>query len=243
MKQSVDILAIGAHPDDVELAACGTLLQALDQGKRVGILDLTRGELGSRGTAQTRAEEAKKAAEMLGVDFRVNAGLPDGFLENSRELQLSIVPFIRKYRPKIILANAIDDRHPDHGKAAKLVSDACFLSGLRSLSSTDETGAMQEAWRPIAVYHYIQDRYIKPDFVVDITTFYKRRMEIIAAYSTQFYTGEQQNPEETTPISTPEFWNFLEARAREFGRSAGFEFGEGFNTQRPVGISDIFNLV
>jgi bacillithiol biosynthesis deacetylase BshB1 len=241
--EKLDILAIGAHPDDVELAACGTVLLAVLQGKKVGILDLTRGELGSRGSAETRAHEAAKAAAMLGVSFRENVGLPDGFLENNRDQQLAIVPFIRKYQPRIVITNSLDDRHPDHGKAAKLVSDACFLSGLRAIGTTDAEGHEQLACRPVAVYHFIQDRYLKPDFVVDISQVFSRKLEIIAAFSSQFYTGEPQKPDEITPISTPEFWKFLEARAREFGRAAGFEFGEGFNTERPIGISDISNLL
>ncbi len=241
--EKLDILAIGAHPDDVELAACGTVLCAIAQGKRVGLLDLTRGELGSRGSAETRALEATKAAAMLGVGFRENAGLPDGFLENTKSYQLAIVPFIRKYQPRIVLTNSLDDRHPDHGKTAKLVSDACFLSGLRAIKTTDANGREQKAFRPEAVYHFIQDRYLKPDFVVDITEVFSRKLEIIAAFSSQFYTGDIQKPEEITPISTPEFWKFLEARAREFGRAAGFEFGEGFNIERPIGVKDISNLL
>lgn len=243
MALSLDILAIGAHPDDVELAASGTLLKAVAAGKRVGILDLSRGELGSRGTVETRAAEARKSGELIGLSLRENAGLPDGFISSSKEQLLTVVRYLRQHRPNIVLANAIADRHPDHGNAAALVNQAFFLCGLRTLATTTVEGEKQEAWRPKALYHYIQDQYIKPNFVVDISAHFERRQAVIASFSSQFYMGEPQSEEETTPISTPEFWKFLEARARELGRSIGVEFGEGFNTQRPVGLNQIFDII
>jgi len=238
----LDILAIAAHPDDVELSASGTILRSVNQGKKVGVLDLTKGELGTRGTPESRAEEAKRASEILGLSARANVGLPDGFLANVQEQQLAIIPFIRKYRPDIVLANAVADRHPDHGMGAKLIAKSCFLSGLRAIATNDETGLDQEAWRPRAVYHFIQDRYLHPDFVVDISPFWEKKKEAIQAFATQFFTGEDDE-EPQTPISTPEFMKFLEARAREYGRIIGAEYGEGFVADRTVGITDLNHLL
>lgn len=235
----LDILAIAAHPDDVELSASGTLIGAVARGMKVGILDLTRGEMGTRGTPETRQAEALAAAKIMGLSARDNAVLPDGFLSNTREQQMAILPFIRKYRPRIVLTNAIEDRHPDHGKAAKLVSDACFLSGLKAIVTRDAEGNDQKAWRPEVVYHFIQDRYIKPDFVVDISAHFEGKMKAIRAYETQFYSGVPQDPDEVTPISTPGFLQFLEARAREMGRLINVDYGEGFTTERPLGIDDL----
>lgn len=234
----LDILAIAAHPDDVELSIAGTLIRSINQGKSVGILDLTRGEMGTRGTPEKRAEEARKASALMGVEIRENALLPDGFLANRKEQQMEIIPFIRKYRPKVVIANAEHDRHPDHGMAAKLTAKACFLSGLRALATKDENGRLQEAWRPEAVYHMIQDYYTTPDFVMDISDFWPDKLNAIRAFSSQFHTGGKDS-EPQTPISTPEFIRFLEARAREFGRLIGKEFGEGFTVARPPGISDL----
>lgn len=238
----LDILAIAAHPDDVELSASGTLLRSVEQGKKVGVLDLTRGELGTRGNAETRAEEARRATEILKLSIRENVGLPDGFLNNEKKQQLAIIPYIRKYRPDIVLTNSVKDRHPDHGMAAALVSKTCFLSGLRAISTNDESGRNQEAWRPRAVYHFIQDRYLQPDFVVDISNQWPQKMEAIKAFSSQFFTGVDDN-EPATPISTPEFIKFLEARAREFGRLINVEFGEGFIADRSIGIRDLNHLL
>lgn len=235
-------MAIAAHPDDVELAASGTLLAAIAAGHTVALVDLSRGELGTRGTPEIRAQEAAEATKFMGIRFRENVGLPDGFISNTREQQMALIPYIRKYRPRIVLANAVSDRHTDHGKAGALVSDACFLSGLKAITTADDRGETQTVWRPQAVYHYIQDRYIKPDLVVDITPWFEKKMELIALYKSQFYTGAAQHPEETTPISTPEFWKFLEARSREMGRTIGVEFGEGFTTERPAGVSNLLNL-
>ena len=238
----LDILVIAAHPDDAELGAGGTIFNATKQGKKVGILDLTRGELGTRGTPEIRAEEAEASRKVLGVAIRDNVGLPDGFLENSREYQMRILPFIRKYQPEIVLANAVSDRHPDHGKGAKLISDACFLSGLQAIESEDENGNVQQAWRPKTVYNFVQDRYIHPDFVVDISDSWEKKMEAIRAFKSQFH-GTQVGEEPQTPISTPEFIYFLEGRAREYGRSIGVAFGEAFTTERPVGVKGVFDII
>ncbi len=240
--KELDILVIAAHPDDAELGAGGTMAKSIAQGKTVGILDLTRGELGTRGTPELRADEATAAAKILGVAFRVNASLPDGFLDNTKEQQMAIIPFIRKYRPRIVLTNTVHDRHPDHAKAAKLVSDACYLSGLRAIPTFTSEGKGQNSWRPKAIYHFVQDFYIKPDFVVDITDTFEKKMEAIRAFSSQFYNGTEQKPDEITPISTPQFVHFVEARAREYGRTIGVEFGEGFTVERVLGVADLFDL-
>lgn len=238
----VDILVITAHPDDAELSCGGTIVSAVAQGKKVAALDLTRGELGTRGTPQTRAEEAAAAAEILGLSARENAGLPDGFLANDKAQQMAVVPYIRKYRPDIVITNAVRDRHPDHGKGSALVSDACFLSGLKAITTTDEQGRTQNAWRPSAVYHIIQDRRIEPDFIVDISDSFGQKMRAVKAYRSQFFTGEAQDPKDVTPISTPAFMDLLELRAREFGRLIGAEYGEGFTVERPIGVSDLAHL-
>lgn len=238
----LDILAIAAHPDDVELGAGGTIIKAIREGKKVGILDLTRGELGSRGTPEIRAEEAGKASELMGLSFRGNVNLPDGFLTNSKEFQMQIVPFIRQFQPEIVLTNAVDDRHPDHGKGSKLVSDACFLSGLRTIQTKGENGEAQSHWRPKWVYHFIQDRYIHPDFIVDVSDVWTEKMDAIRAYASQFYSpGKKGEPD--TPISSPEFIDFLDARGREFGRNIGAKYGEGFTAERPVGVPSLDNLI
>ncbi len=238
----LDILAIAAHPDDIELGASGTVIKSIQQGKKVGILDLTLGELGTRGTPDTRAQEAERASEIMGLAVRENVGLPDGFLNNVKEQQMAIIPFIRKYRPDIVLANALADRHPDHGMGAALTAKACFLSGLQAISTEDENGNAQEAWRPRAVYHYIQDRYMRPDFVVDISAEWEKKVEAIRAFSSQFYVGKEDN-EPVTPISTPDFMKFLESRAREYGRTIGVQFGEGFVADRTIGILDLSDLL
>ncbi len=238
----LDILAIAAHPDDVELSAAGTVIRSVEQGKKVGILDLTRGELGTRGTPETRELEAKRASEIMGIAVRDVVGLPDGFLNNVREQQLKLIPFIRKYQPDIVLANALMDRHPDHGMGAALTGKSCFLSGLRAIETSDEQGNPQQPWRPRAIYHFIQDRYMKPDFVVDISGYWSKKEEAIKAFSSQFFVGKEDK-EPSTPISTPEFMKFLEARSREFGRQINAEFGEGFVADRTVGITDLNYLV
>lgn len=238
----LDILAIAAHPDDVELSASGTIIKSILKGKRVGILDLTKGELGTRGTPELRAQEAANASKIMGLSARENVGLPDGFLNNVKEQQLAIIPFIRKYRPDIVLANALNDRHPDHGMGAALTAKSCFLSGLKAISTADQDGGIQEAWRPRAVYHFVQDRYMKPDFVIDISEQWNQKVRAIEAFSSQFFVGKEDQ-EPTTPISTPDFMRFLEARARDFGRSIGVQFGEGFVADRAVGVKDLDSLI
>lgn len=236
----LDILAIAAHPDDVELGCAGTVVSHIKQGKKVGILDLTQGELGTRGTKEIRLQEAKDAAKVLGVSVRDNVGLRDGFFQNNETDRMAIIPFIRKYRPEIVLANAIDDRHPDHGIGSKLIYDACFLSGLRQISTKDEAGNAQQPWRPKFVYHYIQDRYIQPSFVVDITPYWEQKEEAIRAFRSQFYDPKSSEPE--SYISNPDFLNFVKARSMEMGHAIGVKYGEGFTTGRALGIDSLFDL-
>ncbi len=236
----LDILAFGAHPDDVELSASGTLLRHRDAGYSIGIVDLTEGELGTRGTVDDRRREAARASEILGLDVRENLGMADGFFEVNRENQLKVIEVIRAYQPRIVLCNAISDRHIDHGRASRLVSESCFLAGLRKIS-TRRNGEEQEVWRPEAVYHYIQDRHIKPDVVVDISGYWEKKKSCILAFSTQFYNPE--SPEPSTPISSLDFLDFMEGRARDMGRSAGFSHGEGFTVERVPGVKDLFQLL
>lgn len=235
----LDILAFAAHPDDVELSCSGTILKHIAAGQKVGIIDLTRGELGTRGTAEIRAQESAKASQILGIHARENLDLQDGFFRNTPENQVAIIRMIRKYQPEIVLANAIQDRHPDHGRAAELVSEACFYSGLVKIQS-GLNGDSQEVWRPKAVYHYIQDRFIKPDLIVNITDHFDKKIESIRAFSSQFFDPESTEP--TTPISNPEFLEFIKGRCLAFGRLGGFVYGEGFTVERPVGVNSLFDL-
>ncbi len=240
MNLKLDILAIGAHPDDVELGCGGTIAKEIADGKMVGILDLTKGELGTRGTPQIRAMEAEASAGILGVMVRENLGLPDGFLENTKEYQLKIVEVIRKYQPDIVLCNAIDDRHPDHAKASKLTSDACFLAGLRAIK-TDIGYGDQEAWRPKNVHHYIQWKDIQPDFVVDVSDYMDVKENAIMAFKSQFYDPNSNEPE--SPITSKNFIESVNYRARDLGRLTGVDYAEGFTSERYVAvkkISDIF---
>ncbi|MBT0608205.1 bacillithiol biosynthesis deacetylase BshB1 [Aequorivita echinoideorum] len=236
----IDILAIGAHPDDVELGCAATLAKEIENGKKVGILDLTRGELGTRGTAEIRDEEAKNAAEILGVKFRHNLGFADGFLVNNPASQLEIIKVIRKYQPDIVLCNAIEDRHIDHAKASKLASDACFLSGLRKIETIHDSNN-QKAWRPKHVYHYIQWKNIEPDFVVDVTGFMEKKLEAVFAYKSQFHDAESKEP--MTPIASQNFKESLTYRAMDLGRLIGTEYGEGFTAERHVAVKTIFDLI
>lgn len=240
----IDILAIGVHPDDVELSSCGTLLRHAALGYTFGLLDLTRGELGSRGSGEIRTVEATAAAEMMGAKFRENLDLPDGFMQYGEENIRKIITVLRRYRPKIVLANALGDRHPDHGRAAKLVADACFYSGLIKIETFDADGTPQDKWRPTNLYHYIQDRNRKPDFVVDISPYLKKKMEIIRCYRSQFddHAENEYSEEVKTPISGSDFMAFIEAKGRSFGREAGFEFAEGFEVSRYPGVLDLFDL-
>lgn len=241
----VDILAIGAHPDDVELSCSGTLLRHLEQGKTVGLLDLTRGELGTRGTSAIRDKEAAHAAQLMGATFRRNLQMPDGFFDHSQENIVKIIEVIRWCQPDIVLANALSDRHPDHGKGAKLAADACFYSGLVKIETKDEAGNLQDRWRPKAVYHYIQDHNLTPDFVVDISPYMARKIELVLAFRSQFYIpGDKEFEKElNSPISGKDFVDFLHAKARSYGRATGFEYAEGFNVARTMGVKDLFDLV
>lgn len=236
----LDILAIGAHPDDVELGCGGTLAKEIDNGKSVGIIDLTSGELGTRGTAETRFLEAKNAANILGVTIRENLGFADGFFVNDKTHQLAIIKIIRKYQPEIIICNAIDDRHIDHAKGSKLVSDACFLSGLVKIETKTDSGEIQIAWRPKQVYHYIQWKQIAPNFVVDVSDYMAIKMKAVLAYKTQFFDPKSKEPE--TPISSRNFTDSVEYRARDLGRMVGVEYAEGFTAERYVAINSLFNL-
>ena len=236
----LDILAVGSHPDDVELSCSGTIAKEVDRGKKVGILDLTRGELGTRGTAEIRDQEAKAAAEILGVKIRENLEFSDGFFMNNSAHQLEIIKILRKYRPDVVLCNAVDDRHIDHGKGAKLVSDACFLSGLRKIETIlDEE--KQEAWRPKHVYHYIQWKNLKPDFVVDISGYMDKKLESVLAYRSQFY--DENNDEPNTPISSSNFLDSITYRAQDMGRLISTDHGEGYTAERHVAVDSIFDLI
>ena len=235
----LDILAIGVHPDDIELSCAGTLLKEIDNGKKVGVLDLTEGELGTRGSAELRLKEAANSAEILGLSCRENIGLADGFFENEKESILKIVAVIRKYQPEIVLSNAVNDRHPDHGRASKLISDACFYSGLRRVE-TESEGENQEAWRPKAVYNYIQDRYIIPDIVVDITPYMETKMNAIKAFKSQFYNPESNEPE--SPLTMKNFFDYVKGRMGDMGRYINADFAEGFTVERPAGVESLLDL-
>ena len=239
LNSKVDILAFAAHPDDVELAASGTIMRHIAQGKTVAIVDLTQGELGSRGTIETRYEEAAAASEIMGVKFRENLKMADGFFEINEENKRKIVEQIRRFQPTIVLANAMHDRHPDHGRGGKLVSEACFLSGLIKVE-TEWEGEKQSHHRPEVVYHYIQDYYIKPDFVVDVTDFFDRKLQAIRAFKTQFFNPDSKEPE--TPISGQGFLDSVQSRMIEYGRPIGVKYAEGFTTERFVGVDDLFDL-
>lgn len=238
----LDILAFGAHPDDVELGSGATIAKEVANGKKVGIVDLTRGELGTRGSAEIRDLEAAAAAKILGVVARENLEFADGFFVNDKEHQLAIIRMIRKYRPEIVLCNAIDDRHIDHGKGSKLVSDACFLSGLIKIDTKlDGDDQWQNPWRPKIVYHYIQWKNIEPDVVVDVTGYIDKKTEAIMAYSSQFYDPKSKEPE--TPISSKNFTDSVNYRARDLGRLIGVEYGEGFTTERFPAVNNLTDLI
>ena len=236
----LDILAFGVHPDDVELGCAGTIMAAIDQGKKVGIVDLTRGELGTRGTPTTRTQEAEAAAKIMGVDVRENLDMADGFFANDEAHQRKIIALIRKYQPDIILANAPEDRHPDHGRSAKLVSDAAFLSGLRKVETIHD-GLAQEAWRPAYTFHYIQDRFIQPTFVIDITAYMERKMEAVLAYGTQFTNADTSEPQ--TYISSPQFLETVKARALMLGKRIGVGYAEGYITEKIIGFSNFDAII
>lgn len=236
----LDILAFGAHPDDVELGCAATIAKEISLGKKVGIVDLTRGELGTRGSAELRDQEAAKAAEILGVSVRENLGFADGFFVNDKEHQLAIIKMIRKYQPEVVLCNAIDDRHIDHPKGSQVVSDACFLSGLLKIE-TELDGKQQEKWRPKQVYHYIQWKNIEPDFVVDVTGFIEKKVASVMAYSSQFFDPKSNEPE--TPITSKNFTDSVEYRARDLGRLIGVDYAEGFTSERYVAVENLSKLI
>ena len=236
----LDILAIAAHPDDAELGCGGTIAKHTSLGYKVGITDLTRGELGTRGTPETRQKEASESAKILGVSVRENMGLPDGLFQNNAESQLAVIRAIRTYQPRIILANAVYDRHIDHGKGASLAYDASFLSGLVKIETVNAQGEKQAPWRPEVVYHYVQSQFITPDFVVDISAEWETKMSAVKAFSSQFFNPDSEEPE--TYISKPGFLRMLEARAVEYGHAIGAAYGEGFTTRRFIGIDTLFNL-
>lgn len=235
----LDILVFAAHPDDAEISACGTILKSIQQGYKVGIVDLTRGELGSRGSAELRDQESHRASEMMGLAVRENLGLADGFFEINQDSTRDVIRMIRKYQPDVVLATAPHDRHPDHGRANKLVREAAFYAGLAKIE-TSENGVAQSKWRPRAVYFYIQDHYIKPDFVVDVTPFWAKKIDVLQCYSSQFFDPQSNEPK--TPISGKEFFDYLHGRALQMGRNAGFELGEGFLADKTPGVEDIVQL-
>ncbi len=236
----LDILAIGAHPDDVEMSCGATLAKEIDLGKKVGILDLTRGELGTRGTPEIREKEAAAAAEILGVEVRENLQLDDGFFKDDKASQLAVIEILRKYQPEIVFANAVDDRHIDHGRAASLVRNACFLSGLRKITTTLD-GKEQKPWRPKHLYYYIQWKELEPDFVIDVTGYLDLKMKSVLAYKSQFYDKDSKEPE--TPISSKNATDSLRYRNQNLGRLIGTEAGEGFTKSRMLAVSSVFDLI
>ena len=236
----LDILAFGAHPDDVELGCGGTLLSAIAEGKKVGVIDLTKGELGTRGTTSQRLKEAQLASEVLGLTIRENLGMADGFFLNDKAHQFAIIETIRRFQPSIIFCNAPEDRHPDHGRAASLVEDAAFLAGLTKIQTT-HNGVAQAAWRPTQVFHYIQSRSLTPNFVVDISAHMEKKMESILAHSSQFYDPNSNEPE--TFISGTAFLEFVKGRAKELGQQIGVQYAEGFITKKLLGIGSLDAII
>ena len=237
----LDILVLPVHPDDAELGCAGVILKHIAAGKKVGIVDLTRGELGTRGSAEIRDQESAESARILGLTVRENLAIPDGFFQNTKEYQLRVIEAIRKYQPEIVITNAYHDRHPDHGRANQLVEDATFLSGLRKIE-TWFNGELQTEWRPHLLLHFIQDRYIKPDIIVDVTEYWDTKIESIRAFGSQFYNPEWEEEPETY-ISSPDFIQIIEARAREFGKSIGVKYGEGFTSKKILGVNSLFDLL
>jgi len=232
----LDILAIAAHPDDVELGCSGTLMMEKSYGKKVGVIDLTRGELGTRGNAELREQEAKKASEIMGLDVRENLAMADGFFKNDEEHQRLLIRSIRKYRPEIVFAAALEDRHPDHGRAGHLIADACFLSGLRKIETVDNDGLAQEQWRPKYIFHFMQDRISVPSFVYDVSPVFQRKLDSIQAYSSQFHSTDYSENEPQTYISTPDFFQAVIGRHQLFGKMIGVPFAEAFTTEKTLGV-------
>jgi len=239
----LDILAIGVHPDDVELGCSGTLISEIKRGKKVGIVDLTQGELGTRGTIGSRYEESANAAMIMGVQVRENLKMRDGFFENNEENKLLLIAAIRKYKPEIVMGNVLHDRHPDHGRAGKMIADSCFLAGLSKIETKDENDQLQNRWKPSYVLHYIQDWYHEPDLLIDISAVFEQRMKAIEAYTSQFYNGENGGDGPQTYISTPEFLESIIARARMFGKRIGVKYAEGFISEKTIGIQNLDALV
>ncbi|MBI5857439.1 MAG: bacillithiol biosynthesis deacetylase BshB1 [Sphingobacteriales bacterium] len=239
----IDILAIGVHPDDVELGCSGTIINEIKKGKKVGIVDLTQGELGTRGSVETRYQEAANAAMIMGVHIRENLKMRDGFFENDEVNKLKLIAAIRKYQPEIVLANVLHDRHPDHGRAGKMIAECCFLSGLSKIETKDEAGNLQARWKPAYVLHYIQDWYHEPDLLIDISDVFEQRMKAIEAYATQFHTGRESSRGPQTYISTPDFLESLIARARMLGKKIGVKYAEGFITEKKIGIRHLDALI
>jgi len=239
----LDILAIGVHPDDVELGCSGTLINEIKNGKVTGIIDLTQGELGTRGSIETRYAEAAKAAEILGVAVRENLKMRDGFFKNDEAHQMLLIKAIRTYQPEIVIGNVLDDRHPDHGRAGHLIADACFLAGLARIETFDNNGNIQPKWRPKFVLHYLQDWYHEPDLLIDISDSFEQRMESVKAYGTQFFTDTKGEEGPQTYISTPDFLDSVIARARMLGKRIGVKYAEGFITEKKIGIRNLDALV
>lgn len=240
----LEILAIGVHPDDVELGCSGTIINEIKNGKKVGIVDLTQGELGTRGTIDSRYEEAANAAMIMGVQCRENLKMRDGFFENDEANKLKLIAAIRKYQPDIVIGNVLHDRHPDHGRAGKMIAECCFLAGLAKIETKDENGTEQARWRPSYVLHYIQDWYHEPDLLIDISDVFEQRMKAIEAYSTQFHSTENKSSiEPQTYISTPDFLDSVIARARMFGKRIGVKYAEGYITEKKVGIKSLDALI
>lgn len=236
----LDILAFGVHPDDVELGCAGTIISAIAEGKKVGIVDMTQGELGTRGTVETRYDEATAAAKVMGVSVRENLKMEDGFFKHNKTNLRAIIQVIRKYQPDIILCNAPEDRHPDHGRSAKMVVEAAFLSGLRKIQTKDD-GTSQDVWRPSYVFHYIQDRYLQPSFVIDISDSFEKKMEAVSCYTTQFIAKGSNDPQ--TYISSPQFMESVKARALMLGKRIGVAYAEGFISEKTLGISSFDAII
>jgi bacillithiol biosynthesis deacetylase BshB1 len=237
------VLAFGVHPDDVELSCSGTLINEVKKGNPAGVIDLTQGELGTRGTIETRKKEAEDAAAIMGLAVRENLKMRDGFFKNDEEHQMQVIRAIRKYQPEVVLANVLDDRHPDHGRAGHLLREACFLSGLSKIETFDDNGNPQQRWRPKQVLHYIQDRFFEPDLIVDISDVFEQRMEAVKAYATQFHVSKESSAGTQTYISTPDFQEALVARARLLGKRIGVKYGEGFISQKSIGVRGLGDLV
>lgn len=237
----LDVLAIGVHPDDVELGCSGVLIKEVKRGKITGVIDLTQGELGTRGTIETRFQEAEEAAKIMGVALRENLKMRDGFFKNDEPHQLQLISALRKYQPEIVIGNILEDRHPDHGRAGQLIYDACFLSGLKQIETIDADGRPQERWRPKQLFHYLQDRFYEPDLIIDITEVWEQRLASVKAYESQFFN--EGNKDEQTYISSSEFLESIIARARLLGKRIGVKFAEGFISKKSIGINNLDALI